>query len=222
VKYPQARLLVFAKAPVPGQVKTRLAPLLGAGAAAALYTDLLDQTLDTAVATGLCPVELWCSPDSTHAHFQDCRARHPLQLHRQAAGDLGRRMSLALHSALRVAQQAVLVGADCPALCGADLEAALQALGSGKDVVLGPATDGGYYLIGVSAHHPYLFEGIAWSTSRVLATTLTRCRQHGLDWVCLPEHADLDTPDDYLRYRAGETPAGRWQGRQDANNSRGY
>jgi rSAM/selenodomain-associated transferase 1 len=222
VKYPQARLLVFGKAPVPGQVKTRLAPLLGPGAAAALYADLLDHAVDTAVTAGLCPVELWCAPDTTHAHFQRCRTRHPLALRRQAPGDLGRRMSLALRSTLRVAQHAVLVGADCPALCGADLEAALEALGSGTDVVLGPATDGGYYLIGASAHHPYLFEDIAWSTSRVLATTLTRCRRHGLDWACLPEHADLDTPDDYLRYRAGEAPAGRGKGRQFTKNNRGY
>jgi hypothetical protein len=73
--------------------------------------------------------------------------------------------------------------------------------------VLGPATDGGYYLIGMSAHRPYLFEDIAWGSTHVLDATLERCRRHRLQWVCLAEHADVDTPAD-LRAGCGTGPAG--------------
>ncbi len=206
MKYPRARLLVFSKAPVPGQVKTRLIPLLGAGAAAELYADMLDDTLGKAVDADLCPVELWCTPDMQHAHFQHCRERYPLVLRQQAAGNLGMRMSQALDSVLQEARHAVLIGADCPALDAGDIDTAIAALAAGADVVLGPATDGGYYLVGMSGHHRCLFDDIAWGTPQVLETTLARCRQHGLDWVCLPEHADVDTPGDYLEHCAGRLP----------------
>lgn len=196
MKYPHARLLVFSKAPVPGQVKTRLIPLLGAGGAAALYAGLLDATLEKATGAGLCPVELWCTPDTRHAHFERARAQYDLRLRQQPAGDLGRRMSRALFTVLQEARHAVLIGADCPGLTAGDVDAALGALAEGVDVVLGPATDGGYYLVGVSAHHPYLFEDIAWGSARVRAATLDRCRRHHLHWTCLVEHADVDTPGD--------------------------
>ena len=197
MKYPHARLLVFSKAPVAGQVKTRLIPLLGAEAAAALYADMLDDTLGKAVDADLSPLELWCTPDVQHTHFRRCRERYPLKLHQQTTGDLGQRMSQALHSVLQEADHAVLIGADCPALCAADIEAAMAALVAGTNVVLGPASDGGYYLIGMSVPHPGLFENITWSSPQVFETTVALCRRHGLDWACLPEHTDVDTPDDY-------------------------
>ncbi len=202
MKYPHVRLLVFSKAPEPGQVKTRLIPLLGAEAAARLYTRLLDDTLRKAIACGLCPVELWCTPSVRHAFFRRCAQQYPLQLHPQGKGDIGRRMSVAIRSTLQVAAHAVLIGADCPALCAADIDSAIVHLAEGTDIVLGPAADGGYYLIGMSRHHPQLFEAIAWGTPRVLDATLAQCRVHGLEWFCLPEHADVDTPDDYREYRA--------------------
>lgn len=203
MKYPHGRLLVLSKAPVPGEVKTRLIPLLGAGGAARLYAGLLDATLSKAVSAGLCPVELWCAPDTRHAFFEQARARHALRLREQGAGDLGRRMSLALGTVLQEARQAVLVGADCPDLAAADIDAAFTALATGADVVLGPATDGGYYLVGMSGHHACLFEGIDWGTPRVLEMTLAQCRRHGLAWTCLDAHDDVDTPEDYRRYLAG-------------------
>lgn len=208
MRYPQARLLVFSKAPVPGQVKTRLIPLLGAEPAARLYAELLEATLVTAHAAGLCPLDLWCAPDTRHAVFQRARARHALALHQQPHGDLGARMSQALHDTLQTARHALLIGADCPALAGTDLATALQDLQDGADVVLGPASDGGYYLIGMSGHHPQLFMDIPWGTRQVLGLTQSRCRAHGLRWTCLPEHADLDTPEDYRAYRAAHERAG--------------
>jgi len=203
MKYPHARLLVFSKVPEPGQVKTRLIPLLGAEAAARLYSDLLEDTLRKSVAGGLCPVELWCAPSDRHAFFRRCAERYPLRLYRQGEGDIGRRMSVAIRTALQGATHAVLIGADCPALSAADIDTAIAQLAGGTDIVLGPAMDGGYYLIGMSHHHPQLFDAIAWGTPRVLEATLERCRDNGLAWFCLPEYIDVDTPEDYLQYRAG-------------------
>jgi rSAM/selenodomain-associated transferase 1 len=203
MKYPHARLLVFSKAPVAGQVKTRLIPLLGAEHAAEIYMQMLDATLGKAIAGDLCPLELWCTPSVQHAFFRRCRARYPLRLRQQGAGDLGARMSHALHNALQYACQAVLIGADCPTLGAGDIDTALAQLAAGVDVVLGPAADGGYYMIGMARHDPRLFDDIAWGTPEVLATTLARCRVHGLQWFCLPQRADVDTPDDYREYCSG-------------------
>jgi len=204
MKYPHARVLIFSKAPVPGQVKTRLIPLLGATAAARLYTTLLDNTIRTALAQDLCPVELWCAPSAQHAYFRDCRERYALVLRQQAKGDLGLRMSQALCSVLQETRHAVLVGADCPTLEHADIETAIVQLDAGADVVIGPAADGGYYLIGMSRHHPYLFDAMAWGTPQVFDATRERCRAHGLTAFCLPQRADVDTPDDYREYCAGQ------------------
>jgi rSAM/selenodomain-associated transferase 1 len=150
MKYPDARLLIMSKAPVPGQVKTRLIPLLGAAPAAGLYAGLVRDCLAMSTAAGLCPVELWCSPSAGHPFFRRCHADFPVRLYSQSPGDLGQRMSRALQSALCRARHVMLIGADCPALTAADLEEALQLLVRGTDAVLGPATDGGYYLIGMN------------------------------------------------------------------------
>ena len=208
MKYPAARLLIMSKAPDPGRVKTRLIPLLGDAAAAGLYAGLVHGCLEVSTAAGLCPVELWCSPATTHPFFQRCQADFPVSLHCQPPGDLGKRMSAALQSALQRARHAILIGADCPALTAADLGQALELLALGTDAVLGPAADGGYYLIGVNRHHGFLFEGMPWSTGSVLLLTEQRLRQHGLQWQRLATRRDLDTPDDYRACMAAISP--RW------------
>jgi rSAM/selenodomain-associated transferase 1 len=197
VKYPDARLLVLSKAPDPGQVKTRLIPLLGESAAAGLYEDLLRSTLEMAVNSNLCPVELWCSPDEKHPFFQQCKQQYGVELRRQTEGDIGCRMSHALESASRSGRLLVLIGADCPALSADELEEAFDLLDRGTGVVLGPAADGGYYLIGMNGLYPFLFGDVPWSTSLVLDLTKTRLKSRRVKWQCLAEHRDLDTPDDY-------------------------
>jgi rSAM/selenodomain-associated transferase 1 len=197
VKYPDARLLVLSKAPDPGQVKTRLIPLLGESGAAELYGDLLRSTLEMAVNSDLCPVDLWCSPVETHPFFQQCRRQYGVELNRQTEGDIGHRMSHALESASRSSRLLVLIGADCPALSADELEEAFDLLDRGTEVVLGPAEDGGYYLIGMNGLHPFLFGDVPWSTSLVLDLTKTRLKSRQIKWQCLAEHRDLDTPDDY-------------------------
>ncbi len=199
MRFPQARLLIFAKTPMPGQVKTRLATRLGPVGAAKLYRRLLRRTLHIASGSSLCPVQLWCAPDTRHGFFQRCRRNYGIGLRRQQGADLGQRMHHALNTVLRQAPYAVLIGGDCPSLGEAELQAALMALAAGRDAVLGPAADGGYVLIGLRRSDGTLFRRIAWGNSAVLAATRRRLRRAGLDWVELPPGWDVDRPADLRR-----------------------
>jgi hypothetical protein len=199
--FPAARLLVFAKAPIPGQVKTRLAGQLGARGAAMLYRQLLRRTLRIARAARLCPVELWCAPDTRHGFFVACRREHAVRLRPQGAGDLGQRMNRALNRTLADGRPAVLIGGDCASLGAAELRAAFEYLSAGRAAVLGPAADGGYVLIGLSRPCPEIFRGIAWGTGTVLEATRRRFRRAGVEWTELPPGWDVDTPADLRRLR---------------------
>lgn len=199
MKFPAARLLIFSKSPEAGQVKTRLVPLLGAPGAAAYSASLVHHCLDKCTTAGLCPVELWCSPSSATPFFHGCRVRYGIELHEQTGADLGQRMFQALDSALARCDSAVLIGTDCPALRVTDLEDAFTALQQGSGAVIGPARDGGYYLIGLRQAQPRLFSNIAWGTDGVFRETVVRLEQLGLEYTCLPEREDVDTPEDYLR-----------------------
>ena len=203
MKYPRARLLLLTKAPDPGGVKTRLIPLLGEAAAAALYAQLVHDCLGMCAKAALSPVDIWCSPSIDHPFFQQCKDRYQATLHTQVPGDLGQRMSQAIRTTLEEADYVVVIGADCPTLCTADLVAAFDALDTGTDVVIGPAEDGGYYLIGMRHHHASLFADIHWSTPAVLPITEERIRRQNLRLHTLPLRKDLDTPEDYAVYREG-------------------
>jgi rSAM/selenodomain-associated transferase 1 len=199
--FPPARLLIFARAPRPGQVKTRLIPRLGRAGAACLYRRLLHRTLTVATTAALCPIELWCAPDPRHGFFLACRRNYRLTLHRQQGGDLGERMHHALISALRRSQYAILIGGDCPSVGTAELRTALAALAAGREAVLGPAADGGYVLIGLRQPRASLFRGIRWGGATVLAATRRRLRRAGLDWAELAPGWDVDRPADVRRWR---------------------
>lgn len=202
MKYPDARLLIFSKAPRPGLVKTRLIPLLGSTGACTLYCSLLEATLARMTESGLCPVELVCAPDTDHEYFQHCRQHYPVGLQPQSGGSLGERMSHALRDCLQRSRLAILIGADCPTLTAGDIEIALEQLSSGSDIVLGPARDGGYYLVGMSTHHAGMFADIPWGTGEVLERTLCQADKLRLQYHLLEPRSDMDTPEDYLAWRA--------------------
>lgn len=199
MRHPDARLLVFARAPVPGDCKTRLVPALGARGAARVQRQLLEKTLETAVGSGLAPVELWCAPDCRHPFLLRLRDAYGLRLQRQPAGDLGRRMSEALRRTLREVRYAILIGTDCPALADADLARALAALRTGAPAVFQPAADGGYVLVGLSRPEARLFHGIKWGGARVMDGTRARLARLGLGWTELPALWDVDYPADWRR-----------------------
>ncbi|MGH8586095.1 MAG: TIGR04282 family arsenosugar biosynthesis glycosyltransferase, partial [Gammaproteobacteria bacterium] len=130
-------LILFAKAPVPGQVKTRLIPYLGAKHACALHMHLVRRAIETAKLSRIKHIELWCAPDADHPFFMACRDCYGVSLHRQQGIDLGSRMAGALSEVLERACSALLIGSDCPALTAEDLDAAARALSEGYDAVLG-------------------------------------------------------------------------------------
>lgn len=204
-EFPNARLLILAKAPVPGQVKTRLAGQLGRRGAAELYKKLLRRTLVIAQAARLCPIELWGAPDGRHGFFIACRRDDGVRLRRQCGGDLGRRMGHALNRTLAEGHSAVLIGGDCASLGEAELRETFRQLATGAEAVLGPAADGGYLLIGLNQPAPALFRGIAWGTPTVLAATRRRLRRADLHWAELPTGWDVDTPADVRRLRQIQT-----------------
>jgi rSAM/selenodomain-associated transferase 1 len=201
MRFPDARILIFAKVPEPGRVKTRLIPLLGAQGAADLHARLLADTVARLAPAGLAPVELWCAPDPGCASFSELANRYPLGLHPQRGADLGERMLDAAADALTRSGAVVLVGTDCPPLGRAYLARALTELRA-ADAVLGPAEDGGYVLLGIKTAAPVLFSSIPWGTDRVAAVTRDRMGALGWSWAELPVLWDLDRPDDLIRLEA--------------------
>lgn len=195
-----ARIIVFAKAPRPGGVKTRLCPPLSPESAALLHARMVRHTLATACAAAPGRVELHCSPMTDDPFFIECAHAHGIGLRAQAGGDIGRRMAHAMRDASRM-QPLLLIGTDCPARSADELRIALRALHEGDDAVLGPVDDGGYSLIGLARFEPAIFEGIEWSTARVGMQTRARFAQLGLRWRTLPPSWDVDLPADLQRLR---------------------
>jgi len=205
--YPRGKFLIFAKSPLPGRVKTRLAPTYGERGAAQLYRLMLRESLIKAA--GLAPLELWCSPDVRHAYLRTCAQEVGATLRVQKGPDLGMRMYRALAQALETAPWAVLMGSDCVSLRRTDLDVACATLDRGKEAVLGPAEDGGYVLIGLRRIDKGLFHPIRWSDPRVLTQTRQRLLRFHYDWVELPERWDVDTPKQVRRWRFSQGSS-RW------------
>ena len=188
------RVLVFAKAPTPGRVKTRLIPALGEGGAARLAGLMLDHALGQALAAGVGPVELCASPAFDHPDWAGRVLPDGVTTSDQGAGDLGARMGRAAQPSLRAKRPVILMGTDCPALTARHLRAAAAL--RDHDAALIPARDGGYVLLGLRAFHPCLFRHVPWGTAGV--ARLTRARMAALGWrIWLgPRLADIDRPRD--------------------------
>jgi uncharacterized protein len=199
-------LAILAKAPVAGSVKTRLIPALGADGAAALHARLIERTVATACAAAVGPVTLWVTPAAPHACFAALASVFPIALAAQPEGDLGARMLAPCQTA---AGPAIVIGTDCPALTPSHLREAADMLRAGSDVVIIPAEDGGYVLIGSRRPQPRLFDAMTWSTDQVMAQTRQRLAQAGLTWRELPPLWDVDRPEDLARLResSSRTPS---------------
>ena len=211
------RIAVFARAPVAGRVKTRLAPALGTDGALALHRQLIESTLFRARDAALGAVTLWIDGDAQSPEVIACVKRQRVGVQTQRGSDLGARMHAAFSVELTAASATepgarsaaspsvqgapgnagcLLIGCDCPALSSTRLREAATALAT-RDVVLIPALDGGYVLIGLRQPHAALFEGIVWGSAQVLAATRERIAAAGLRCAELDPLPDLDTPDDY-------------------------
>jgi rSAM/selenodomain-associated transferase 1 len=189
-------IAILAQAPIPGFAKARLIPAIGAHAAAVLQERLTGRTVATALAAGIGPVTLCCEPDATHDTFLKMVARMKITLRPQPQGDLGARMLAAVAGS---AGPVLVIGTDCPALTEAHLRSAASALREGNDVVLIPAENGGYVLVGLRKVQPTLFSNIAWVKSTVLADMRARIVEQRLMLVERPPLWDVDTEIDLAR-----------------------
>ncbi|HET8789888.1 MAG TPA: TIGR04282 family arsenosugar biosynthesis glycosyltransferase, partial [Modicisalibacter sp.] len=197
-------LAILAKAPVPGWVKTRLIPRLGAEEAANLHRQLVWHTLETAVtATSPASITLWTACASQHgpkeyAFFDECIEHFGVCSRAQPEGDLGIRMYAALAA---MPGPGLVIGCDCPMLDASLLQRCQAALAS-ADCVLLPAEDGGYALVGSCRADRRLFANIDWSTEKVMAQTLSRIEALGWTCACPAQVWDVDRPADIDRLQS--------------------
>jgi rSAM/selenodomain-associated transferase 1 len=181
------RIVIFAKAPVPGQVKTRLIPALGEEGAAALAGKMLLGTCREALAADMGPVELCLSGSLGDVPGVD--------MTEQGDGDLGQRLARAAERVMEAGETAMFIGTDCPALDCRRLRSASSEL-ERHDTVIHPTIDGGYALLGLKQYHPAIFSGIEWSTPSVASTTVGKIKSLGWSLHMGETLLDVDEPAD--------------------------
>ncbi len=204
------RLFLFTRYPQPGAAKTRLIPLLGDEGAALLQREMTEFSLDTVKRLRKrFPIDIEVRFEGGDVAIMADWLGGGVDYAPQGIGDLGGRMARALWEAFAAGvEKAVIIGADCPGITEALIGDAFDSLGN-HDVTLGPADDGGYYLIGVNRPAaeralPYLFSNVAWGTEAVLRKTLDSAKQRGLAVHQLPELHDVDRPEDIALWRTAQ------------------
>lgn len=198
------RIVIFAKAPLPGLAKTRLIPALGPQGAADLAHDMLIHTLVNALKAGVGTVELCVTPSSTDPVWQALAIPAAVQWSDQGDGNLGERMARATQRVVNAGESVLLIGTDCPELGATRLQLAASALGR-VDAAIFPTFDGGYALLGLNRFDLSIFSLRAWSTDTVAFETLFILKQ--LNWIVsvLPMLHDIDEPHDLRFLPAGWT-----------------
>lgn len=192
------RLILFLKTPRAGYVKTRLAQTIGPEKACAAYRELVEVVLGKV--NGLDDVELRYAPDDAEDEVRPW-LKKGWTAGGQGEGDLGDRLARAVDAAFADgARRVVIIGSDCVEFEAEDIKAAFRELAQ-FDVVIGPAVDGGYWLLGLRAPQPELFSGVAWSTDQVLAQTLQSAKQLGLRIQLLQILNDVDTEADWRAFQ---------------------
>ena len=195
-------LLIFAKSPEPGQVKTRIAQTVGPDQAAAIYAEMLELILRESAAEDEWERHIFISPESDADYFH----RRGMKTRLQRGNNIGERMANAfLDSSHHASGKIVLIGSDIPSLTRADITAAFERLAS-DPAVIGPSEDGGFYLLGLLEEHAptvsrLLRKPIPWSTPEVLAEVEKHCRDYQLTLGYLPPKTDIDTYEDWIRYQ---------------------
>ncbi len=199
-----SRIVVFCKASIPGNCKTRLIPHFGSRGAAKIARELLVDTANKVLDQSDYEVELCCTPTISHPSLLSLRRKHPnskLRLSLQRDEDLGRRMYHAASRVLSTQSSVVIIGTDCPMMTLNYISQAFEKLGQGQDVVIGPAQDGGYVLIGLRIAEIRLFQNIEWGSNKVLQQTLRNCQQLKLHPQLLTPLTDIDYASDWLNWQ---------------------
>jgi rSAM/selenodomain-associated transferase 1 len=203
-------LVVMARQPVPGRVKTRLFPYLSPEQSASLYTAFLRDAVGLALSVPEYAVYLAYTPASSRRFFYEFLLPR-VELIRQKQGKLGGRMAELIHRLTNEEfSPVVVIGSDIPMLQPGILKEALKILEE-TDICLGPSGDGGYYLIGMNTLHKELFKKIPWSTPEVLKVTLERIEEAGLSAGLLEEFRDVDTIEDLTKLRADLLETKTWE-----------
>lgn len=190
-------LVIFAREPVPGLVKTRLAKDVGIAAAAALYDLMLRHVVKSVISTQY-DIVIYKTPESGGACFEEMVPGAVVR--DQPEGDVGEKMSGVFKTEFaRGYRKVCLIGTDCPGITSSGILRAFELLGN-FELVLGPSCDGGYHLVGLSVFHPELFTGIVWGTDEVLSVTLGIARSLGIEYSCLAVRVDIDEIAGLERY----------------------
>lgn len=195
-----AKLLIFTKSPVLGEVKTRLQPEFSQQQSLKLHTKMMLDTLVLSEKLHYLDTELCCTPNRNTSFFLECENQFPVTLSNQLGDNLGERMAFSLSLALQTHEKVIIIGTDCPAIDQHYIEQAITALDT-ADAVIGPAADGGYVLLGLRKFSPQLFNGFSWGSDTVLAQT--RQVLNELNWSCqeLAIMHDIDRPEDLYRHK---------------------
>ncbi|MEO6949189.1 MAG: TIGR04282 family arsenosugar biosynthesis glycosyltransferase [Ginsengibacter sp.] len=189
-------LIIFVKNLIPGHVKTRLATTLGNGAAMNIYQQLLKVVHDNIQGADVDKVVFY-----SDFIENDIWQNSIFQKEVQKGKNLGERMNNAFESLFLAGyEKVVIIGTDCPALDESIIHTAFAKM-SDSDVVIGPATDGGYYLLGMKKLHPFLFQNVEWSTSSVLTQTIDLCKINELTYFLLNELSDIDEEKDLIHFK---------------------
>lgn len=197
------KLVIFAKAPIAGHAKSRMIPLLGREGAAKLHQEitdwLLSKVVDESIADSLYATELWVASDSTHPFFEQCKNRYDIALKLQKGEDLSERQFHAISSSLQESEHVVVIGSDVVSITQYDIQQAFDALEQGYELVIAPAEDGGYGLIGCAKIDAAVFDGIPWGSGQVYVGMVRNLNRLNYNWKQLSNVWDLDRPEDLMR-----------------------
>jgi len=194
------KLLIFTRSPVLGEVKTRLQPEYSPEQSFEIHKKLLLKTLALTKELEDIDIELCCTPDRNTLFFLECENNFPITLSNQQGVELGERMAYSLSVALQTHDKVVVIGTDCPDLDKTYITQAFNTLND-KDVVIGPAADGGYVLLGLKIFSIDLFTGFNWGSDSVLNQTREVLNKLSCSYEELGIMHDLDRPEDCHRYK---------------------
>jgi len=194
------QLIVFIKAPIPGQCKTRLIPYMSAQAASEFYMSLVRSCLDNIKSLDNTDIAIYTYPDLNHPFISEIKQKYAREINLQKGDDLGERMHHALQHSLKNYSKAVLIGTDCPVMDKDYIEQAFNQLNK-HEMVYGPSEDGGYVLVGATQVSDAVFSNINWGTDKVLEQSLQNINATNYNVHILATLWDIDTPEDYIKYQ---------------------
>lgn len=195
-------IAIFAKAPLPGTVRTPLIPVIGPEGAATLYERCTEHAIATALEADVGPVELWCRPSMLHPFFDEMARKHPIKLRVQTPGDLGMRLFRTFEALLNNQPRAIVMGSNCPAVMAVHLRAAADALAESYDAAFIPMDDGRCALGALRQASEEVFKNLLWTAGTVMDAIVKRMRDVEWRWLELPTLWDLDRPENFARLSA--------------------